>query len=384
MKIKAVVVEIKGNKAVFLSDDGRFAEQANKNYRIGQEVEYTMKKNISFKKFAAYAAAACVLLVAGAGLLTYNMPSAYVSLDVNPAVEYTVNMYDRVLSVRGVNEDGTEIIREIELDSLKNQPIETAISMTVDEIAKLGYLDSEGSGVVIAASARDPQKSGELAVKLEDAANEALERNSLERTASAEAVGRERVEEAKKLGVTPGKLNLVEKLKAGAPDPDSIDINDWLDRSVKDIMAQTKENKEQNRERNNDKGDKSEGSENGSENGKPETTGEGSSDGSENNENNGNNGKSDDDDKGNGKDDGKGDDKDDDKDDDIDDGKDNDKDDDIDEDKDDDIDEDKDDDIDDDKDDDKDDDDIDENDDKDNGNGNDGNGNGGNGGGNGN
>lgn len=289
MKIKAVVVETKGNKAVFLSDDGRFAEQANKNYSIGQEVEYAMKKNIGFKKIAAYAAAACFILVAGTGLLTYSIPSAYVSLDVNPSVEYIVNMYDRVLSVRGLNEDGAEIIRE--LGSLKNRPIETAVSMTVDEIAGLGYLAGEGAGVMIAASAGDPQRSGVLAAKLEDAANETLEANNLDRTANAEAVGRERVEEARKLGVTPGKLNLVEKLKASAADPDSVDINDWLDRSVKDIMAQTNENRERNRERNNDKDDQSEGPENTPANGKPETAGEETSAGSGINGNNENNGK---------------------------------------------------------------------------------------------
>ena len=42
------------------------------------------------------------------------------------------------------------------------------------------------------------------------------------------------------MGVTPGKLNLVEKLQASATDPDDIDIEEWLAKSVKEIMKETK------------------------------------------------------------------------------------------------------------------------------------------------
>jgi hypothetical protein len=54
------------------------------------------------------------------------------------------------------------------------------------------------------------------------------------------SVGLERVQQAREMGVTPGKLNLVEKLRDSAPNPEDIDIEEWLDNSVKDIMKRQK------------------------------------------------------------------------------------------------------------------------------------------------
>src|SRR5665647_1597296 len=104
--MKSVVVEIHKKNAILLSDNGCIIKRQNKNYRIGQEVEIIMENRSNYKKIAAYAAAACFILVVGAGFLTYYTPSTYVSFDVNPSIEYTVNMYDRVISVKGVNDDG--------------------------------------------------------------------------------------------------------------------------------------------------------------------------------------------------------------------------------------------------------------------------------------
>ncbi|NLT48775.1 MAG: hypothetical protein GXX92_10240, partial [Clostridiales bacterium] len=59
----------------------------------------------------------------------------------------------------------------------------------------------------------------------------------------SEAVGLERVKEAEQLGVTPGKLNLVEKLVKSSPVPEEIIIEEWLDKPVKEINKLIKENK---------------------------------------------------------------------------------------------------------------------------------------------
>ncbi len=39
------------------------------------------------------------------------------------------------------------------------------------------------------------------------------------------------MEEAKELGTTPGKLNLIEKMIDSSDDPDSIDVEEWVDKS---------------------------------------------------------------------------------------------------------------------------------------------------------
>jgi hypothetical protein len=45
-------------------------------------------------------------------------------------------MFERVLSVKGVNDDGSEILEEIDLSNLGNKSIEEALALTVQRIAK--------------------------------------------------------------------------------------------------------------------------------------------------------------------------------------------------------------------------------------------------------
>ncbi len=190
--------------------------------------------------------AACVVSVLGIGGVStyaYYTPTSYVSLDVNPSIEYSLNTFDRVLSVKGVNDDGKNILDDIGLVRLKNKAIDRAVRETINAIAKQGYFpeDTEG-GVIIAVSDKQAEKAEKLSEKLKEAVNQAAEEEKLVVVVESIAVGEARVQEARDLGVTPGKLNLVEKLKESAENADDIDIEEWLKKSVKDIMKETKAN----------------------------------------------------------------------------------------------------------------------------------------------
>ena len=204
-----------------------------------------MATTINFKRLSAMTAAVCMMLVAGGGALAYYTPVSYVSMDVNPSIEYKLNMFERVLSVKGINDDGTEIVEEIELSNLGNKTIEEALALTVQRIAEKGYLDSGDGGIVIATNAKDLKKAEAMAQRLQETAQGVVDSNEKAAEVSAQAVGAERVAEARELGVTPGKLNLVEKMMAQSLDSGSINREEWLNKSVKDIMAQTKQFREE-------------------------------------------------------------------------------------------------------------------------------------------
>jgi len=244
--MKAVIVEIRDKYVAALSKDGRILKIKNDNYAIGQEIIMKEQwiKNRQFVKIAATAAASIMLFVAPAW--AYLTPYSYVSLDVNPSVEYTVNIFDRVLSIKAVNDDGEEILKEMNLDDLKNKNIEVAVQEVLSEIIDEGFFaEGEEGGVMIAASSKNDKKSQELADKLKSKVEEEIKEDSSGSEVEVEAVGvgEERVEEARKLGVTPGKLNLVQKLQESSQDPDDINVEEWLNKPVKEIMKATKENK---------------------------------------------------------------------------------------------------------------------------------------------
>ena len=254
--MKSVVVEIKAGYAAVLSEDGCISKVKNKNYIIGQVIETKSNKFKNINKLVMCSALTAMIAIAGGiTLWAYKTPYSYVSLDVNPSIEYSLNRFDKVISVTAVNDDGQEILNELELDKLENQNIEDAVTETVNQISKDGYFDNsidndiEG-GIIIATSGEYLEKSDELAEKLQKSLENEIEEIGEDIKLETISVGLERVQKAKELGVTPGKLNLVEKLQNSSADPESIIVEEWLNKPVKDIMRAIKENRKAKVEQN--------------------------------------------------------------------------------------------------------------------------------------
>lgn len=241
--MKNIVLEINHNEAVILSDDGTVSKIKNNNYSIGQVIsmENTKKPKSKLYTFAASFVAAMIILTVG--VFAYFTPVNYVSLDVNPSIEYTINLFDRVLSFESVNEDGKQIIQNL---NLKNKKITQALEETLEKIVAEGYITkSENAGVVISVtdSAKAEVLVNEILEKTEKYLADNDESDEIDVDVEVEAVGRERVTEARKLGITPGKLNLIEKLRDSTDDPDDFVIEDWVDKSVQEINKAVKENR---------------------------------------------------------------------------------------------------------------------------------------------
>lgn len=237
--MKCIVIETNSNEAVVLYDNGAVLKFKNKHYKKGQVVN--MKENNKMRFFAKAGSIAAVLAITAVSGYAYTNPTSYVSLDVNPSIEYSVNAFDRVVSVTAVNDDGEAITKDLDL---KNEKITKAIQKTVDKLIEEGYItDDDNAGIIIAISNSDEKKAEDLAEEIEEETQDYMEENGETAEVEAEAVGKERVEEAKAMGVTPGKLNLVQKLAASYDDADEIVVEEWLNKSVKEINKTIKENR---------------------------------------------------------------------------------------------------------------------------------------------
>lgn len=235
--MKAVIVEIRGETAAALGRDGSVFKVKNHAYAVGQTID-VRRGGFSRQLAVLAAAAAAVFLIVGAGIHTYLSPYSLVSLDVNPSLQYTLNRLGLVLSVEAVNGDGDELLQEV--GTLNNRSIEDAISITVKQIAEDGYFDGdEPGGMVIAASSHDEQEAARLAENAKETAIRATQESEKEVVVAAMTVDEGKVQAAKELGVSPGKLTLVEQLKEKASDPETIDVKEWLEKPVKDIMRET-------------------------------------------------------------------------------------------------------------------------------------------------
>jgi hypothetical protein len=247
--MKAVIVEIKDSVAAVLSEDGIVSKIRNKNYSIGQEI--IIKNNSKYIKLAASAAAVLMLFVTPAW--AYLTPYSYVSLDINPSFEFSVNRFDRVLKVRAVNGDGEKVVENIGVSELKNKEINEAVKHVLVELKEQGYIiEGEEGGVIIAASSKTQEKTNKLAASLKTSIQEEVAVKVLK--ASEDKVEQNKNEEKTEDKAEKEEQKIIEKAEkpSGLNEQAETEIKEEPDKSKEDEkVKETKEaaeNKEESKE----------------------------------------------------------------------------------------------------------------------------------------
>ena len=126
--------------------------------------DYLQKRVYSKKRIggipvrAAVAAAACLVLVALAsgGSYAFFIPTAYISIDINPSLELGINRFDRIVSVEGYNEEAKELLDELDIRFL---PYQEGIQELLDSTGLQDYLAQDGLLSFTVAGDSDEQSS---------------------------------------------------------------------------------------------------------------------------------------------------------------------------------------------------------------------------------
>ena len=199
---------------------------------------------IFMKRKMALVLSACIFASLGGGVLAYakTNPVAYVSMDINPSIELGVNTFDEVVSAEAYNEDGKKVL---EGTDLINVDVDDAVSTLITNAISEGYISEDGTSAIEITTATDKEGvAAELDETLNEVVDETLSNNNVEAEVETENVALARRDEARELGITPGKLNLIQKLQALDP---TITIEDYKDSSVKEIQKKTKELRKNNK-----------------------------------------------------------------------------------------------------------------------------------------
>ncbi len=167
--MKAVIVDLLQGQAAALCDNGCVIKLNNANYTLGQIIDvHERKRNRSlWLRYISSVAAAAVLLVGGGGYAAYAMPYGVVSMDINPSIEYTINCFDYVLSVEGINEDGQTLLENIDSKLLINKPIRAALESSVDQLEAGEWLSADSQDILLSASTKRTSHSEKLLSDLE-------------------------------------------------------------------------------------------------------------------------------------------------------------------------------------------------------------------------
>lgn len=143
-----LVMECGLSYAVVLDQDGRILKVPNLGYTVGQSLkdvvllpERPVRQQVLHKRIARWSALAACLCLLLLGSWVWQSPIGTVRMQINPDVQLSVNRFDRVVALEGLNEDGTALI-----DGYRayGQEMKTVSDELADRAMELGYLSAGG------------------------------------------------------------------------------------------------------------------------------------------------------------------------------------------------------------------------------------------------
>lgn len=146
--MKYMVVECGLSYAVVLDSDGRFLKVPNLGYEVGQVLDQVVLTQASgyrsppgSRMLRRAAAAACLCVVLLGSWFIWRTPMGTVRMQINPEIQMTINRYDRVVALEGLNPDG-----QLLLDGFRSygRSVRRVSAELADRALELDYLEDGG------------------------------------------------------------------------------------------------------------------------------------------------------------------------------------------------------------------------------------------------
>ncbi len=244
--MKGVVMERDNKNVIVMTDDGQFLDliRPNNTLEVGQEIVINSKQNPTIRRIASIAAAFILFITSSYAVYGYYTPYGYVNVDINPSVEISYNLYDRVIGLEGLNEDGELVVEK--MGNYKNKPIDVVINQVVDKAVEEAYIKPEKENTILVTVVEKEKKVDDQKIY------NAVEHHVDEIKAEAELVVIETKEDVRGISeqknITPGKAALIQKAVENDKD---IDIEELMQKPVDEIVRMIQ--KQRNEERKEDK-----------------------------------------------------------------------------------------------------------------------------------
>ena len=169
------------------------------------------KKVIKMSRFSKVAIAACLIAVLGAvsfsGYAYYKTPVSFVYFDINPSIELGVNPFNRVVTTRAANEDGTILLDEVDL--LGSSP-SAAVSRLIEAANENGYISADDTTAVSVVVCGKTEKQEQ---KIMAECSGSVENSGYRLALYCDSADTTLKEEAEELSISAGKLKLIKMIQ---------------------------------------------------------------------------------------------------------------------------------------------------------------------------
>lgn len=241
--MKAVVVDVKSNYAIALNTKGQFIKiKSKKSFDIGCEVDISPNTGLftglysgTGARIASLAAALLIIFGIGSYSFCYSLPYSYIDIDINPSIEITANMFDKIIKAEPLNKDGAALVTA---GNIKNMKIREGINEILKNAVADGYIASDTENTILfTISSKNEKKAAEIQKQLykDKVAELGMADKNIDVHIDKTTINIH--DNARKLGLSPGKLNIIDKLIKVKPE---LEAEDLIDKSVKDIMKEIK------------------------------------------------------------------------------------------------------------------------------------------------
>ena len=257
MNRTGIVYDIQKNRAVVLTSESEFIIiKRRQGMNIGQQVRFENRDVFNpnrklFLNAIAIVSAAAVFIMTFLYFQFVTLRNSgsiygYISVDINPSVEFEIKENYRILEMRPLNEEGKQLTRELDI---KDKKVEDAVSELIRKSIEMGFIDSVDERIVLISGALSGEKSKESSsnekeetrlYRLLNNIKNKIDNNSIE--GHIIVVGSEERKHALERNISMGKYGLylkAEKLEA------DITFEDIYDMSVAEIIEKLNKSESQ-------------------------------------------------------------------------------------------------------------------------------------------
>lgn len=245
---KGIVMEMTAKSLVVMTPSGQFkrVSRLNRPCQIGEEIDISVPSAMrlilsSRTAHTALSAAAAILLLVVVSLGIFgggNSVVAYLSMDINPSVELGIDMEEKVVQARGLNEDGQQLLKSVEY---KGKMLDVVTESLMEAVERQQFLaEGEGDIVITSTIIRDssPLDEEQLNEIVKAQVTKAIQAKQAQKAqnivVTTLAAPKELREEALEKGVSTGKL-AVKLLANKANHP--VDLEELQKHSIHEIVG---------------------------------------------------------------------------------------------------------------------------------------------------
>lgn len=186
------------------------------------------------------AAASLCLLMTGGGVWYYQYENrqidSVIGIDVNPSVELSINRRERVLKAEALNEDGNQILSDMDL---KGVDLNVAVNAVVGSMVTHGYLDDLDNAILVTVSNDSMTRASALRSSVVGNIEKTLEENQVQAVVyDQQAVENDEIEDlARQYKISYGKAYFLKELIGANPDLSMKDM-EWLSAITMEELAE--------------------------------------------------------------------------------------------------------------------------------------------------